>query len=170
MKNTITENEIEQIALYYLKHLGYKYILGTDITPDGEHPERQYSDVVLITRLRDAIDKLNPNIPQDAKEDALKKVLRTESPNLLINNEKFHKYLTDGIEVEIRTDIDAPCLHTLYVDKPIRRHSLMQAIARVNRVFTEGKSGYPPDLQEKAVETVLKQAKMLAEDFIEKSN
>lgn len=73
------------------------------ISPDGEHPERQYTDVVLTTRLRDAIDKLNPTITQDAKEDALKKALRTESPNLLINNETFHRYLTDGVDVEVRT-------------------------------------------------------------------
>src|SRR5205085_1873412 len=39
------------------------------------------------------------------------------------------------------TGFDAPCLHTLYVDKPMRAHNLMQAIARVNRVFTEGKAG-----------------------------
>ena len=58
--------------------------------------EQQYNEVVLVTRLRDAIDKLNPKISQDAKEDALKKVLRTESPNALINNENFHRYLTDG--------------------------------------------------------------------------
>jgi len=104
MKNSITENDIEQIALSYLQHLGYHYVLGTDISPDGETPEREYNEVVLTTRLRNAIDKLNPNLSQDAKEDALKKVLRTESPNLLINNEKFHQYLTDGIEVEVRTD------------------------------------------------------------------
>ena len=103
MRNSITENEIEEIALSYLKNLGYSYILGTDISPDGEHPERQYTDVVLATRLRDAIDKLNPTITQDAKEDALKKVLRTESPNTLINNETFHKYLTEGVDVEVRT-------------------------------------------------------------------
>ena len=60
--------------------------------------------MVLVTRLRDAIDKLNPNISQDAKEDALKKVLRTESPNALINNENFHRYLTDGVDVEMRTE------------------------------------------------------------------
>lgn len=101
--NSITENEIELIALDYLKNLGYFHILGTDISPDGEHPERQYTDVVLTTRLRDAIDKLNPTITQDAKEDALKKVLRTESPNQLINNENFHRYLTDGVDVEVRT-------------------------------------------------------------------
>ncbi|MBK1439680.1 type I restriction endonuclease subunit R [Parapedobacter sp. ISTM3] len=104
MKNSITENEIEEIALSYLQNLGYSYILGTDISPDGEHPERQYNEVVLVTRLRDAIDKLNPNISQDAKEEALKKVLRTESPNALINNETFHRYLTDGVDVEMRTE------------------------------------------------------------------
>lgn len=104
MKNSITENEIEEIALSYLQGLGYTYQLGTVISPDGEHPERQYNEVVLVTRLRDAIDKLNPNISQDAKEDALKKVLRTESPNVLINNENFHRYLTDGVDVEMRTE------------------------------------------------------------------
>ena len=104
MKKTITENEIEEIALSYLQGLGYTYQLGTVISPDGEHPERQYNEVVLVTRLRDAIDKLNPNISQDAKEDALKKVLRTESPNALINNENFHRYLTDGVDVEMRTE------------------------------------------------------------------
>jgi len=103
MKNSITENEIEEIALSYLKNIGYSYLLGTDISPDGDHPERQYSEVVLTTRLRDAIDKLNPYINQDAKEDALKKVCRTVSPNLLINNEIFYRYLTDGVDVEVRT-------------------------------------------------------------------
>jgi type I restriction enzyme R subunit len=103
MRNSITENEIEQIALTYLQNLGYNYLNGLDISPDGEHPERQYTDVVLATRLRDAIDKLNPTITQDVKEDALKKVLRTESPNALINNETFHRYLTEGVDVEVRT-------------------------------------------------------------------
>ncbi|MCC5930794.1 MAG: type I restriction endonuclease subunit R, partial [Cyclobacteriaceae bacterium] len=104
MRNSITENEIEDIALSYLQGLGYTYQLGTVISPDGEHPERQYNEVVLVTRLRDAIDKLNPTLSQDAKEDALKKVLRTESPNALINNENFHRYLTDGVDVEMRTE------------------------------------------------------------------
>ena len=104
MRNSITENDIEEIALSYLQGLGYTYQLGTVISPDGEHPERQYNEVVLVTRLRDAIDKLNPSISQDAKEDALKKVLRTDSPNALINNENFHSYLTDGVDVEMRTE------------------------------------------------------------------
>ena len=108
---TISENDIEQIALGYLKTLGYNYVWGPAISPDYSSPsgggqegvERQYHEVVFTNRLRSAIDTLNPNLPAEAKEDALKKVLRAESPNQLINNETFHKYLTEGIDVEVRT-------------------------------------------------------------------
>ncbi len=101
--NPITENEIEQIAIRYLQELGYSYVLGPDISPDGVKQERQYNKVVLVSRLKNAIDTLNPSIPADVKEDALKKVLRNDSPNALINNENFHRYLTEGIDVEVRT-------------------------------------------------------------------
>jgi type I restriction enzyme R subunit len=43
------------------------------------------------------------------------------------------------------TDFDAPCLHTLYADKPMRGHDLMQAIARVNRVFRDKPGGLVVD-------------------------
>lgn len=101
--NSISEDEIEKIAIGYLQSLGYSYFLGPTISPDGEQQERQYNEVVLTNRLRSAIDTLNPNLPAEAKEDALKKVLRAESPNQLINNETFHRYLTEGIDVEVRT-------------------------------------------------------------------
>ncbi len=104
MRNVITENEIEEIALEHLERIGYKIIHAPDISPDGEQPERQYNEVILINRLRDAIDRLNPTIPYEAREEALKKVLRTDSPNLSINNETFHKYLTEGIDIEVRRD------------------------------------------------------------------
>jgi type I restriction enzyme, R subunit len=41
MWNSITENEIEAIALFHLQNFGYSYILGTTLSPVGEHPERQ---------------------------------------------------------------------------------------------------------------------------------
>lgn len=104
MKNSITENEIEVLALSYLKDLGYSYLLGTEVSPSGKKHERQHYETVLLSRFRDAIYRLNPTISQDAKETALKKVLCTDSPNLLINNETFHKYLTDGVDVEVRTN------------------------------------------------------------------
>jgi type I restriction enzyme R subunit len=43
------------------------------------------------------------------------------------------------------TGFDAPCLHTLYLDKPMRGHGLMQAIARVNRVFRDKPAGLVVD-------------------------
>ena len=39
------------------------------------------------------------------------------------------------------TGFDAPCLHTMYIDKPMNGHNLMQAIARVNRVFGDKEGG-----------------------------
>ncbi|MBL7139088.1 MAG: type I restriction endonuclease subunit R, partial [Bacteroidales bacterium] len=70
----------------------------------GEHPERKYHEVVLLRRLRDAIDKLNPDIPFEAREDALKKMLRAESPALIANNETIHRYVTEGMDIEYRTE------------------------------------------------------------------
>lgn len=43
------------------------------------------------------------------------------------------------------TGFDAPCLHTMYADKPMRGHGLMQAIARVNRVFRDKPGGLVVD-------------------------
>ncbi len=101
--NSISENEIEEIAIGYLQGLGYTHVLGPTISPDGEQQERQYNEVVLVNRLRSAIHTLNPKLTTEAKEDALKKVLRADSPHPLINNETFHKYVTEGIDVEVRT-------------------------------------------------------------------
>jgi type I restriction enzyme R subunit len=100
----IVEQEIEEAALEILQGLGYKVIHGTEIAPDSESPERaKWDDVVLVDRLRSAIDKFNPDIPTDAKDEALKKVLRSSSHKLVKNNQTYHKYLTQGVEVEYRT-------------------------------------------------------------------
>ncbi|VVB81470.1 Uncharacterised protein [uncultured archaeon] len=99
----ITESDVEQNALDILSELGYKIVHGPHIAPDGESPERQlYSDVVLVERLRSAINKLNSKLPEEAKAEAIKKVLRSESPKLIVNNERFHRLLVDGVDVEYR--------------------------------------------------------------------
>ncbi len=98
MTKFITENDIEQIALTILQDdLGYTVLYGPDIA-DGI--ERTYKDVILNGRLQKAIDKLNPIIPAEAKEEAFKKVLRTLSINLFDNNEAFHSFLTEGVDVK----------------------------------------------------------------------
>lgn len=93
------ESEIEQITLDILKECGYEILFGPDIS-EGLYKLRDYSDVVLQTRIQEAVGKINAEIPTDAQEEALKKLLRTQSVNLLVNNEIFHKMLVDGIDVK----------------------------------------------------------------------
>lgn len=98
----ISEDHIEQIVIQEFVDLGYTYINGADISPEGSAHEREFNDVVLKHRLQKAISKLNPTVPVEAQEEALRKVLRSDSPSLYQNNYSFHKYLTDGVDVEYR--------------------------------------------------------------------
>jgi type I restriction enzyme R subunit len=102
MPAVISEDHIEQVIIEEFIVLGYTYVAGVDISPEGIAHEREYDEVVLKSRLRQAIASLNKNVPADAQDEALKKVLRTDSPNLSQNNYTFHKYLTEGVDVEYR--------------------------------------------------------------------
>jgi type I restriction enzyme R subunit len=102
MAAVISEDNIEQIIIQEFVDLGYTYLNGADISPEGISQEREFDEVVLKLRLQSAIAKLNYNVPFEAQVEALKKVLRTDSPNLFQNNYTFHKYLTDGVDVEYR--------------------------------------------------------------------
>jgi type I restriction enzyme R subunit len=93
--NILTEEEIEQMALQTLKEQGYEIINGATI-------ERPYNEVVLSNRLQNAIDKINPAIPSDIREEALRHILRVQFTTLLANNEAFHKLLTEGVDVKGR--------------------------------------------------------------------
>ncbi len=98
----ITEDEVEQSALDIFRDMGYEVLFGPDISEGGLHEERKYTEVVLAERLRQAIASINPDVPEDAREQALKKVLRAETQNLVENNHIFHRYVTDGVDIEYR--------------------------------------------------------------------
>lgn len=98
----ISEDHIEQIVIQEFIDLGYSYVNGADISPEGMSQERNFDEVVLKQRLRDAIKKINPNVPIEAQADAIKKLLRSDSPSLFQNNYNIHKYLTEGVDVEYR--------------------------------------------------------------------
>jgi len=101
----ITENIIESFAIELFEKLGYEYIYGPTIAPDGETPEREtYEQVLLIDRLRKAVKRINKSIPADAQAEAIKEIQRIASPELLANNEAFHRLLTEGIPVSKRVD------------------------------------------------------------------
>ena len=105
--NKIIENDIELLAIGRLESLGYKYIYGPDISPDGDNPEREsYDQVLLVSRLQKAVRHINTTIPKSAQDEAIKEIQRIASPELLANNETFHRLLTEGIPVSKRVDGD----------------------------------------------------------------
>ncbi|WP_435052296.1 type I restriction endonuclease subunit R [Phosphitispora fastidiosa] len=105
MNNKITENTIEQFAIELLEKLGYHYIYAPDIAPDSDTPERQsFEDVLLVERLHTAIGRINPMIPPDVREEAVKQIQRLNSPELIANNEAFHRMFTEGIKVSWQKD------------------------------------------------------------------
>lgn len=96
----ITENIIEQSAIEILQSQGWEYANGKEISPEGLFCEREnFSQIVLQNRLRTAIAKINPTIPLDAQEAAVQKVLRIASPDLLHNNEEFHRLLVEKVKI-----------------------------------------------------------------------
>lgn len=101
----LTENAIEAFAIKLFERLGYSYVYAPEITPDGERPERsRYDEVLLIERLRTAVRRINPSVPLAAQQEAIKEVERIHSPELLANNEAFHRMLTEGVKVSYQQD------------------------------------------------------------------
>ncbi len=93
----IFESTIEEFMIELLESQGFEYL-----SPEDQEKERpDLGGVVLRERLKQAIDRINPSIPEEAKEQALRLVLNLPSQNLMDNNEAFHRMLTEGIEVEV---------------------------------------------------------------------
>lgn len=113
--------------------------------------------------LYDAIIALRPDWHHDDIEKGAIKIIMTGSaadkakfqPHIHSKQakklfEKRYKDETDPLQLVIVRDMwltgfDAPCCHTLYIDKPMKGHNLMQAIARVNRVFRDKAGGLVVD-------------------------
>ncbi|MCH7972533.1 MAG: type I restriction endonuclease subunit R [Bacteroidetes bacterium] len=103
--NRLTESAIEEFTIELLEKLKYQYIYAPDIAPDGEKPERNtFEEVLLIERLQEAVGRMNPKVPSEAREDALKQIQRLNSPELIANNESFHRMLTEGINITYQKD------------------------------------------------------------------
>lgn len=103
MTGNFCESQLEQAAMEWFGELGYETVFGPDLAPDGPYPEREdYGEVLLTERLRSALCRLNPKLPEDALEDAVRQISVPQSPGLLQNNRAFHKLLTDGVTVPVR--------------------------------------------------------------------
>lgn len=117
----------------------------------------------ICVHLYDAIIALRPDWYDDDPEKGSIKIIMTGSasdkallrPHIYPKQtkkrlEKRFKDPTDPLRLVIVRDMwltgfDAPCVHTLYIDKPMKGHNLMQAIARVNRVFRDKQGGLVVD-------------------------
>lgn len=97
----LNESAIEEATLEILAELGYATAYGPELASDGVAPERtSYSDVILDGRLRSALARLNPRLPAEALDEAVRKLSRVDSPNLLLVNHQCHQYLVEGVPVE----------------------------------------------------------------------
>ncbi|MBN8504917.1 MAG: type I restriction endonuclease subunit R [Burkholderiales bacterium] len=101
----LTESAIEAFAIKLLERQGYRYLHGSVIAPDGESPERaSYGEVLLTARMEQAVRRINHRLPAVVVEQALKEVQRYASPELLDANEHVHRWMTEGVTVEVQKD------------------------------------------------------------------
>ena len=102
---TLTESKIEEFAIGLFEQLGYRYLYGPDIAPDGTNPKRvSFEEVVMVESLRHAVYRINHTLPQEVCNEAINQVLRIASPDLLSNNETFHRMLTEGVSVSVHKE------------------------------------------------------------------
>lgn len=99
----LNEETVELAALEWLSELGFDTTFGPDIAPGEPRAERSgYDDPLLPGRLRAALEAINPDVPLAAIDEAIRKLQRTDSQSLVLNNHVFHQMLTEGIDVTYR--------------------------------------------------------------------
>mgnify|MGYP002623285573 CR=1 FL=1 len=145
--------------------------IAADIVQHFEERQKVFEGKAMIVAmsrriaaaLYDEIVKLRPEWHSDDLSKGAIKVVMTSSASEGPEIAKHHttkeqrhalaermKDPTDELKLVIVRDMwltgfDAPCLHTLYIDKPMQGHNLMQAIARVNRVYKDKPGGLVVD-------------------------
>ena len=99
--NGATEAAVENAALDWLREIGWSTAYGPDIGPGADAAERDdYAETFLPRRLRSAIERINPDLPATAQDDACRALTRPEGATLEVRNRAFHRLLVDGVPVE----------------------------------------------------------------------
>ena len=97
----VSESTVEAVALDWLASLGWAVLHGPDAAPDTPAAERaDYGEIILASRLRSALVRLNPNRPDDALDDALRRLTRPAGATLEARNRDFHRMAVAGLDVE----------------------------------------------------------------------
>ena len=95
------EKHLEEQCLAWFKETGWRCRQGDEVKPGGAGRD-DARQVLLTDELRTALIRINPQIPADSIDDAMRAINQHESPILAVNNRRFHQYLTKGIEVSWR--------------------------------------------------------------------
>ena len=149
LRNMLKNRErVHRIAQYVAKHFtqsvepsGYKaFLVGVDREACALYKDaldqflpREYSQVVISPLHNDPPELARYHQSQDAEEQVRKNFKKPDQlPKILIVTEK------------LLTGFDAPILYCLYLDKPMRDHVLLQAIARVNRPYEDERGKHKP--------------------------
>lgn len=99
----ITEDQLERLCLEWFQSIGYDYISGYAIAPDGDNPERSdYRQIILHDRLLSCLQAINPQIPLTTLEQVASQLAKPETPILIKNNRAFHQLLLEGVKVEFK--------------------------------------------------------------------
>ena len=97
------ESTVEQAAMEWLSELGWETAYGPDIAPGTPTAERDnYAEMVLKQRLKDALERLNPDLDDGALETALRRITNLDGPTQEARNRSFHLDLINGVTVERR--------------------------------------------------------------------
>ncbi|NRD22705.1 type I restriction endonuclease subunit R [Winogradskyella litoriviva] len=101
----LNEDKIEQAFIDQLVGQGYTYFYGPDIAPYSDNPQREgFESVLLEQQLKNALQQLNPEVPESARVEAYNKIVNLGTQDLMENNERFHTMLTNGVTVEYHKD------------------------------------------------------------------
>ncbi len=100
---TFNEAVVEEAALDWFEEIGYARLSGPEIAPGEPGAERDdFAHVVLDGRLRAALARLNPTLPQEALRDAFRRLTLVDGPSIVTRNQALHRMLVDGVTVEYR--------------------------------------------------------------------
>ncbi|MDA9997494.1 type I restriction endonuclease subunit R [Gammaproteobacteria bacterium] len=103
----ITEEQVELQSIEWFKELGYQYKDGYEIAPEGGNPERNdFRQVILEERLRSALIKINPDIPNQTIQNSIPQILNPNIPGLLNCNREMHRWMMKGLKVTFMEDND----------------------------------------------------------------
>ena len=98
----LSESVVEQATLDWFRGLGHDVVGGPDMPPGPQSLRESYADTIFPSVVRGALDRLNPNLPTDALDDAFRRLTRPEGSNLEARNRAFHRLAVDGVTVEYR--------------------------------------------------------------------